>query len=328
MKDGSVLVVVVNWNGGETVCSCLDSIASQTHERIRTVIVDNGSTDGSLEAIRQDYAWAGLIQNETNVGYCRALNQGINYSESEFVLCLNSDVRLEDDYVEKALETLGAMSHCGMLAGKMLRFDRVTLDSAGQFIGRDRRPKERGYGEADRGQYDRKQLVFSVCGAVAFYRRKMLDQVALGGQYFDEDYFAFNEDLDIGWRGQLAGWKCVYEPAALAYHKRGGTAPPGTSSTLFSARQFVRRQAHTRYHIVKNRYLTMVKNDLRDSLLADMPVIIAFDAALWAFVLLSSPSLYLRIPGMVRGVLGALRKRAFVQSARSVDSNVIRGGIV
>lgn len=328
MSGCRVLVIVVNWNGGDTILSCLDSVASQDYPEVSTVVVDNGSTDGSLEAVRDGYRWATLIQNDANLGYCRALNQGINTGESEYVLCLNSDVKLERDYVEKAVRTLESEPGCGMLSGKILRFDMKTVDSTGQFVGRDRRPKERGYGRLDQGQYEKRGLVFSVCGAVAFYRRKMLDRIALNGQYFDETYFAFNEDLDIGWRGQLAGWKCIYQPAAVAYHKRGGTASPGRGSILGSGRQFFRRPRDVRYHIIKNRYLTILKNDSRESLLADAPVILSFDLALWTLALLSSPSMILLLPGMAKEILAALPRRVAIQSSRAVNHSVIREGIV
>jgi GT2 family glycosyltransferase len=327
VNDALVLVVIVNWNGRETICSCLDSIHSQTYKDVRTVVVDNGSTDGSLDVIREEYSWASVIQNEENLGYCKALNQGINAGESEFVLCLNPDVELENDYIEKGVETLGRLPRYGMFTGKILRFDRKTLDSTGQFIGRDRRPKERGYGQPDRGQYETPEPVFSVCGAVAFYRRKMLDQAALNGQYFDEDFFAFNEDLDIGWRGQLLGWKCVYEPRAVAYHRRGGTAAPDRNRIPFGSRQISKRPARIRYHIMKNRYITVVKNDSLESFLADMLPILAFETGLWAFVLLTSPFILFRAPKMAREIIAAIPKRAAIQSRVVARQGTLRGGI-
>lgn len=325
MNRDDVLVVVVNWNGADYICSCLDSIMSQKCCRIRTVVVDNGSTDDSLELIKKKYKWVTLIENRKNLGYCRGLNQGIDAFESEFVLCLNTDVKLETDYVEGAVETMRQFPRCGMLSGKILRFDRKTLDSAGQFIGRDRRPRERGYGEADDGQYDTRGFVFSACGAVAFYRRRMLDQVVLDGQYFDEEYFAFNEDLDLGWRAQLRGWQCVYEPGAVAYHLRGAT---GRAPLLLKGRQFAGRPAAIRYHIIKNRYMTMLKNDSIESLLADTACILGFDILLWPYTALTSPLVVLRFPLMIRDILASLPKRRLIQSARSVDFRSIRKGIV
>jgi GT2 family glycosyltransferase len=294
---------------------------------VSAVVVDNASTDGSLQMIKKRYGCLTVIENERNVGYCKALNQGIDAHESDFVLCLNSDVKLNADYIERAAGTLDRFPRCGMLSGKILRFDGKTLDSTGQFVGRDRRPRERGYGDPDVGQYGKREFVFSVCGAVAFYRRKMLDQVALGGQYFDEDYFAFNEDLDIGWRGQLMGWKCIYDPAAVAYHKRGGTAATGRNRHPFGRKQVVRRPPSIRYHILKNKYLTVVKNDSPESVLADMLPILASDVALWTFFLLTSPSLFARIPSMLREMSAALPKRAVIQSTSVIKHSVLRGGI-
>lgn len=329
MNNADVVAAVVNWNGAKYIRSCLDSVLNQDYPRIKIVVVDNGSTDGSVEIIKENFGSSRLVRNKTNVGYCKALNQAINALESDFILCLNTDVKLEPDYVEKAVAIMRQFPDCGMLSGKILRLDGKTLDSAGQFIGRDRRPRERGYGGRDRGQYDAREFVFSVCGAVAFYRRKMLGQVALDGQYFDEDYFAFYEDLDLGWRAQLLGWSCIYEPGAIAYHQRGATAPTGKRvPSILSGRQFARRSPATRYHIIKNRYMTMIKNDSLESLLADMLCIMPLEAMLWAYTALSSPMLILRLPGMAKEILRSLHKRGSVQSRRTVGYDMIRKGIV
>jgi len=159
---------------------------------------------------------------------------------------------------------------------------------------------------------------------VAFYRRKMLDRLRLDGQYFDEDYFAFNEDLDLGWRAQLQGWQCVYEPGAVAYHQRGAT---GQTPFLLKGRQFARRSAATRYHIIKNRYMTMLKNDSAESLMADAACIIGYDILLWSYTVLTSPAVVLRLPVMVREILLSLSKRRVIQSSRCVDFRSIREAI-
>lgn len=329
MRYGGVSAVVVNWNGAEHICSCLDSIRAQGYPNIEVVVVDNGSTDGSLQMIKERYKDITLVENDANLGYCKALNQGIDAMECEFVLCLNTDVRLETDYVEKAVRTMGEFPQGGMLSGKILRFDGKTLDSAGQFIGRDRRPRDRGYDQPDNGQCDMRRFVFSVCGAVAFYRRKMLDEVAIDGQYFDEDYFAFYEDLDLGWRAQLQDWNCIYEPQAVAYHQRGATAPAGRRVfSVLGSRQFARRSTPTRYHIIKNRYMTMIKNDSLESFLADILFIMPFEALLWFYTVLSSPLLILRLPRMMAEVFASLHKRRLVQSRRTVGYDMIRKGIV
>jgi GT2 family glycosyltransferase len=321
-------VVVVTWNSAKHVCACIDSVKGQSYPEVVLVVVDNGSDDGSVDMVKEKYPGTILIENTSNAGYCGALNQGIRKEASQFVLCLNADVRLRRDYVERAVETLLALPECGMLSGKILRPDGKTLDSAGQFLGRERRPRERGYGRADRGQYERMELVFSVCGAAAFYRRKMLDQIAFDGQYFDESYFAFHEDLDVGWRAQLAGWRCVYEPRAVAFHERGGTASPERRSLLLRGRQFTRRPLGIKYHIVKNRYMTIAKNDILESALADALVILAFEILLWLAVVATSPALLLFIPSMVRETLRAGRRRRAARQRSTASWHMIRNWIV
>jgi GT2 family glycosyltransferase len=323
-----VSVIVVNWNGKDYLKGCISSVLAQSYGNIEVLVVDSGSTDGSVEFMKESFPNVEIVSLRENVGFCKAFNEGCRKSRGEYVLALNSDTLLDRRFVEEILRPMNDDPGTGAASGKILRFDRRTLDSTGQFIGRDRRPRERGYNETDRGRYEKRGTVFSVCGAVAFYRRKMLDQVALDGQYFDEDYFAFNEDLDLGWRAQLQGWKCAYVPGAIAYHERGGTA--GRGNVVFSlagGRQFARRSSAIRYHIVKNRYMTIIKNDSLESLLADMPCILAFEALLWSFSALTSPLLLFKVPGMVREVLSALPKRKLVQSRRSVSYGYIRKGI-
>ncbi len=317
----------MTWNSAKHICACIDSVKEQSYPEIVIVVVDNGSGDGTVDVVREKYPNAILIENDSNAGYCRALNQGINREASQFVLCLNADVSLRRDYVERAVETLLGLPECGMLSGKILRPDGRTLDSAGQFLGRERRPRERGYGSTDRGQYDTMEFVFSVCGAAAFYRRRMLDQIALEGQYFDESYFAFNEDLDVGWRAQLRGWMCVYEPRAVAFHERGGTARSEKRSFILRGRQFARRPLGTKYHIVKNRYMTIVKNDVLESVLADAFVILVFEMALWLAVMITSPALLFFVPGMVRETLRARHRRTSRQGSLS-SYRLIRNWIV
>jgi GT2 family glycosyltransferase len=203
----------------------------------------------------------------------------------------------------------------GIAGGRLLRFDGVTLDSAGQELARSRRPLDRGYGEPDRGQYGSDEEVFGACGAAALYRRAMLDAIAdPGGEIFDESFFAFYEDLDVAWRARKLGWRSVYRAAAIAHHARGGTAggePPPRG------RSMLRRPPGLRYHIAKNRWLTILRNDTRSDYLANLPFIVGRDLAVLAALLLTSPGVVLRL----------LRSRSLFSSAlekRRLDSRRVR----
>jgi GT2 family glycosyltransferase len=212
----------------------------------------------------------------------------------------------------------------GLAAGKLLRFDGRTIDSAGQELGLSRRPVDRGYGELDRGRYDADAEVFGACGAAALYRRAMLDDVALTpGEYFDERFFAFYEDLDLAWRARRRGWRAVYRHRALGFHARGGSA--SDRRWIERGAALAGRPAEIRFHAVKNRWLTLIRNETLAGSLLHLPFIAARDAALLGWLALSSPGVLRRLwaerglfaAALERRKLDAARGRAQVSAARS-----------
>src|SRR5437867_6909289 len=143
--DGRVSVIVVAWNSLRFLSDCLRSVAAQTHQEIELIVVDNGSTDGSADFVAAQFPGAILIRNPANEGFCRANNAALKRATGVFILCLNADAILEPDFVEKALPGFTATHRVGMVSGKILRFDGVTIDSAGQMLTRARRILDRGY---------------------------------------------------------------------------------------------------------------------------------------------------------------------------------------
>jgi GT2 family glycosyltransferase len=275
---------------------------------IEVWVVDNGSTDGSVDIVRRRYPETNLLDCGENVGFCRANNLGIYSSTAPFVLVLNPDTRLEPGFLERLLPAFED-PRVGMAAGKLLRFDGRRLDSCGQRLAPSRRPLDRGYGSVDRGRFDRDEEVFGVCGAAALYRREMLEAVADPGErpercYFDEAFFAFSEDLDLAWRARRLGWKAVYRHRAVGHHARGGSATGAAPLRRIAA--MLGRSPAIRFHIVKNRYLTILRNDTAGSYLVNLPFIWSRDLATLVLLALTSP-----------GVLGRLwRERAIFRGAR------------
>lgn len=312
MRQDLVSVIVLSWNSRQFLEGCLASIRAQTHPSVELIVVDNDSADRSADLVAQRYPEAILVRNPRNLGFCAGNNVGLRRARGATVLFLNADAMLEPDYLEKALAPFRRDDRIGMVAGKTLRFDKQTLDTTGQILTRARRARERGYGEIDRGQYDRPGEVFSVCGAVALYSRSLIDSVSVDGQFFDEDFFAFGEDIDVGWRARRQGWKCRYEPSAVATHYRGGTQP-GTRSGAGRRGEMTRRPAPIQAHIIKNRYLTMIKNETTASFLVNLPFILAWDLVLWCWLIVAAPG---AIPhlwshrGAVRRALGKRRALA------------------
>ncbi|MGH9866844.1 MAG: glycosyltransferase family 2 protein [Candidatus Polarisedimenticolia bacterium] len=303
-----VSVIVVSWNSLDFLPRCLASVEAQSHPAVELIVVDNASKDGSAAYVREGHPRAVLVENPRNLGFCAGNNVGLKRARGAYILFLNADATLTPRYIEEALQPFAADSRTGMVAGKVLRFDQHTLDTTGQFLTRSRRVKERGYGEPDRGQYDRPGEVFSVCGAVALVSRALVDSVSIDGEFFDEDFFAFNEDLDAGWRARRLGWRCAYHPAAVAYHYRGGTQVDRRDGPRRHG-EMARRPPHIQAHIVKNRYLAIIKNDTAGSVLLNLPFILAWEVALWGWLVVFSPGTLPILWGHRRLLGRALGKR-------------------
>jgi GT2 family glycosyltransferase len=305
-----VSVIVINWNGKPFLNQCISSVLNQSFSDLELLVIDSGSTDGSVDSITREFSGIQVIGLRENLGFCKAFNLGVKTTRGKYVLLLNADTYLEPHFIEMAVERLEKDPAIGFLSGKTLRFDKKTIDSAGQYLGRDRRPVDRGYEEEDRGQYDEDSNTFSVCGAVAFYRRDMLEDCALLGEVFDEDYFAFYEDLDLGWRANLLGWKGVYVPGAIAFHFRWGSSGFRGLKKRYG---FLKRPLEVKFHLIKNRYMTMVKNDSLRGILRDLPWILLHEGKLWGSVLLFSPQLLFILPRSIPYLIRAYKKRFIIQ---------------
>jgi len=319
--EALVSVIVLTWNSRTFLEGCLSSVLSQTHRAVELIVVDNASTDGSADYVKEAFPAAVLVRNESNLGFCAGNNIGLRSARGAYVLFLNADATLDPSFLERALPAFRRGPSFGMVAGKVLRFDRRTLDTTGQMLTRSRRVKERGYGEIDRGLYDKPGEVFSVCGAAALYKSATIQDISLDGEFFDEDFFAFGEDADAGWRAQRLGWRCAYEPGAVAAHYRGGTQATRPEGHV-RRREMARRPPHIQAHIVKNRYLAMIKNETVGSFLANLPFILAWELVLWSWLLMFSPSTvpilwgHRRLIGRALEKRRALRRRAAHQAAR------------
>jgi GT2 family glycosyltransferase len=198
------------------------------------VVVDNGSDDGSSEMVLKAYENSTifnlkLIQNPDNRGFCAANNQGFAASDTEFVALLNNDAEAEPDWLENLAGAFDGRPEVGMAASKILvHEDPRRIDKAGHLIYPDGQNRGRGSGELDEGQYDRVEEILWPDGCAAMYRRAMLDEI--GG--FDEDFFAYADDAELGLRARIAGWKCIYIPHAVVRHHRGATLGVRSSRRL------------------------------------------------------------------------------------------------
>ena len=211
--------MIVNWNRKELLRACLESVGRQAGVEFETIVVDNGSRDGSAEMAEKEFG-ARVIRNAENRGFCAANNQGIAAARGEFVALLNNDAEAEAGWLAGLHRAVTRAANVGMAASKVLVWEEPQrIDKVGHLIYPDGQNRGRGSGAKDTGQFDREEEVLWPDGCAAIYRKKMLDEI--GG--FDEDFFAYGDDAELGLRARIAGWKCIYTPEAVARHHRGST---------------------------------------------------------------------------------------------------------
>ena len=217
-----VSVVVPNWNGKDDLPACLDSLLAQSLPA-RIIVVENGSVDGSLELLQQSYPQVELIVHKENKGFAGGVNAGIRKSIADgddFVALFNNDAIADKDWLKNLVDDLTVNDDAGIATCKFMSMDGKHLDSTGDLYTTWGLPYPRGRGETVTDKYDDWVQVFAASGGASLYRMKMLKQIGL----FDEDFFAYYEDVDISFRAQLAGWKVRYVPEAVAYHQIGATS--------------------------------------------------------------------------------------------------------
>lgn len=223
-----VSIIIVNYNGEHFLRDCLDSIYAQSFTNFKVILVDNDSSDGSIDIVEREYPKVELIRNDANFGFARGTNEGIRASHGEYILTLNNDTRLEPGFLEEILRPMERDTRIGICAPKMLYPDG-RINSTGICISRSGAAWDRGISHADCGQYDHPEEVFGACAGAALYRKAMLDEVGL----FDEDFFMYMEDVDLSFRARLAGWICLFVPGAVVYHHHGGTSGVGSDTAVY-----------------------------------------------------------------------------------------------
>jgi GT2 family glycosyltransferase len=256
VSGAAVAVTIVSFESGRTLRACLDALARQSAPPAEVVVVDNASEDGSAAVARSHPVVSRVEVNASNVGFAAGQNQAIRGTRSPWVLVLNPDVVLTPDFLAELGRRAGAWPRLGALCGKLRRLgadlaalDPPVIDSAGMVFTREFRHLDRGSNEVDLGQWEREETVFGASGAAALYRRAMIDDAAIEGELFDEEFFAYREDADLAWRAQLFGWDCLYVPSAVGYHVR---------RVLPERRREL--PAMLNRHSVKNRFLMRIKN--------------------------------------------------------------------
>ena len=301
-----VSVIIPHWNGRRHLDDCLNALRRQTLADHEVILVDNGSTDGSQAYIHERFPEVRLVEMGHNSGFTGAGNAGYAASRGEFVCLLNNDTEADSNWLAAIIDVFDRHPRVGVVASKMLLFDqRDHFHTAGDFYRVDGIPGNRGVWQADRGQYDREEPVFSACGGAAAYRRQMLAEIG----FLDDAFFFSCEDIDLAWRAHLAGWEVRYTPAAVVYHKLKASGGSGVVGSYHDGRNFL-------YVIWKNYPTRLLRQHAGDILRAQLHIT---GAALRAW---RGPAARARLRGQLAGLLALPRlwpARRRIQANRRID---------
>ena len=244
-----VSVVIPNFNGIAFLDSVLASLEGQTLSNFEVILVDNGSTDGSCSFVTANYPWVHLIEPSENFGFCGAVNAGIRAAKAPYVLLLNNDTEVKEDFVEEMLAAIRRHKNAFSCGARMVQYhDRDRLDDVGNYYCALGWSFARGRGK-DIHAYETEDKIFSACAGAAIYRKKIIEKIG----YFDEEHFAYLEDTDIGYRARIYGYENWYAPKAIVYHVGSGTS--GSRYNQFKTRYSSRNNI---YLIYKNMPLLQI----------------------------------------------------------------------
>jgi GT2 family glycosyltransferase len=321
IRHTQVCVAIVTFNSERYIRRCLEGVLEQEGVDTEIVVVDNASSDGTRSILRRFKNRIRTIYNDRNLGYAAAQNQAIRAGTADWVLTLNPDVLLLPDFLRTLWEAGEADPSAGTVCGKLLSIgagfrplDDQRLDSTGIYFTPNMRHFDRGWHEPDSPQFDTAEYVFGASAAAALYRREMVEDVSIEGDFFDPDFFCYREDADVAWRALLQGWNCIYTPAAVSYHVR---------SVVPGSRRDVPRAINM--HSVKNRFLMRLKNTSPGLYRRYWLPMTLRDLLVIGGALLCEPGSLAAFWLLAKCLPRALRARRTIMQRRRIDDDTLAG---
>lgn len=344
MESSKVTIQIVTYNGKHLMASCLDSILDQTYRDFKVLVIDNASQDGTAEFVRNNYPQVAVFENNKNHAFAKANNQGFRLLRSEYVLMCNQDIVLERDWLEKIIAEVEneKYSSFGSFGGKLLKLKLINaeigelektdrIDSCGLKLLKSHRVVEIGSGE-DRSTYDARDEVFGHSGALVLYRRQALEDVIIkdcfhpNGDYLDSNFVFYKEDVDLAWRLQLAGWRSLFVPDAVAYHIRTFSGSEKTGLQEMIANRF-KQSRLARYYSYRNHLLLLLENEFFSNLFYYSPQIFWYELKKLAFIIVAEPSNLKALLEVATMWSQIKKKRRQIMSSAKVTSQYIRNWI-
>jgi len=307
-----VSVIVINYNGGDFVKDCLQALEKQSLREFETLIVDNGSTDGSRDEIKTFLkgsplsSHAKLIPLKMNLGFAGGNGEGLKHADGEYIALLNNDAVPDEGWLEELVNGMDANPGVGICASKLIIYGNGIIDSAADGFSTCLKGFKRGEGEAS-SMFNHGEYVFGACAGAALYRRKMIEEIG----FFDEDFFLIHEDTDLNFRAQLYGWKVWYVPTAIVYHR---------------VRSSIGAMSNLAYYTLRNSEFVKIKNIPSGILIRCLPEFLIGVLTEFIYFAIRHRSLRLYFKAKLdalRILPGMLKKRAVIMKKRKVDNKYL-----
>ena len=304
---GLISVIIVNWNGRKFIPECLESLRQQAYRRFTIILADNGSNDGSIDFVKRNYPEVKIIALPKNVGFSVANNIAIKTVKTEYVALLNNDAVAHPLWLQSLVGALEAYPEAGFAASKMLFYDNPEIiDRAGDSYTRAGAGLLRGRAEPA-SSYNKQEWIFGACAAAALYRTRMLRDIGL----FDEDFFLLYEDVDLSFRAQLRGYKCLYVPEAIVYHKGSGSIIYDSPTSVYYGHR------NLEWVYIKNMPAGLILKTIFPHIIYDM-------AAFFFFAARGRSKDFIKAKwDALKGLKRILKKRRQIQDNRKVDDDYV-----
>ncbi|MTI80585.1 MAG: glycosyltransferase family 2 protein [Firmicutes bacterium] len=306
-NDAFISVIIITYNSENYIYDCIMSIQDQTYLNYEVIVLDNASTDSTMEVIVTNFPWVKIINSNENLGFAGGVNLAYECSKGEYIALLNPDAKADNDWLRNLSHTMDKERTCGICASLILQWGTEIIDTAGDGCTRAGKGFKIGNNELAK-RYSETKEVFAACGGAALYRRSMIEEIG----FFDEDFFLLHEDSDLSFRARLAGWKCIYVPNAVVEHKVSASIGYKTSIAV--------------YHAVKNTDMVWLKNLPITLMLITLPEKALSDLALFIYVGIVHGKIkeYFKAKWYIlSNLLKILEKRRYIQGKRKITQRNI-----